>query len=210
MKELIFALLTFVTIISNAQDLESLTYEQANNYDDFVKLKKGKLKSYTAIDGTVLKIGDTIVLGEPTGGNGSYYSSIVLGDQMSKSIGGFGGFINDKSEDNSTYVPKKYKHQKATIVKMKYEHNGSKKKPIIVRIAIDPVHGSFGMNKRATSHNVDVTLEKREIIHRSTPMDREYAIKLLKESKEEFDLGILTEEEFNKRKEHLLKIIRGE
>ncbi len=210
MKKLIFTILAFVTIISNAQDLEALTYEQGNNYDDFIKLKKGKLMSYTGIDGTILKIGDTIVLGEPTGGNGGYYSSFVLGDQMGKSTGGFGGFINDGKEDNSVFVPKKYKHQKAIIVKMKYEHDGSKKKPIIVRIAIDPIHGSFGMNKRATSHNVDETLEQKELIHKSTPIEREYAIKLLKETKEELDLGILTKEEFNKRKEYLIKIIRAE
>ena len=210
MNKIIIALLTFAALSSSAQDLETLTYEQANNYDDFVKLKKGKLQSYTGIDGTILKIGDTILLGEPTGDNGDYYSSFILGDQMSKSTGGFGGFVNDSSEDKSVNLPKKYKHQKATIVKMKYEHDGSKKKPIIVRIAIDPVHGSFGMNKRATSHNVDETLEDKELIHKSTPIDREYAIELLKESKEEFDLGILNEEEFNKRKEHLLRIIRAE
>ena len=211
MKKLIFAFLAFASIMSNAQDLESLTYEQANNFDDFSKLKKGKLNTYTAVDGTILKIGDTIVLGEPSGGEGSYYSSFVLGDQMSKSTGGLGGFINDsKEDDGAVYLPKKYKHQKATIVKMKYEHDGSKKKPIVVRVSIDPIHGSFGMNKRATSHNIDETMELSELIHRSTPIDREYAIKLLKESKEELDLGILTEEEFNKRKEHLLEIIRAE
>ena len=210
MKKLIFALLAFASIMSNAQDLESLTYEQANNFDDFSKLKKGKLNAYTAIDGTILKIGDTIVLGEPSGGEGGYYSSFVLGDQMSKSTGGLGGYLNDNKEDGSVNLPKKYKHQKATIVKMKYEHDGSKKKPIVVRVSIDPVHGSFGMNKRATSHNIDETLELSELIHRSTPIDREYAIKLLKESKEELDLGILTEEEFDKRKEHLLGIIRAE
>jgi len=209
-KKIIFTILAFTTIISNAQDLETLTYEQANNYDDFIKLKKGKLISYTGVDGTILKIGDTIVLGEPTGEDGRYYSSFALGDEMGKSTGGIGGFINDSKEDDGpAYVPKKYKHQKATIVKMKYEHDGSKKKPIIVRIAIDPVHGSFGMNKRATSHNVDETLEQKELIHESTPIDREYAIKLLKETKEELDLGILTEEEFNKRKEYLLKIIKA-
>ena len=211
MKKLIFTFLAFTSIMSNAQDLESLTYEQANNFDDFSKLKKGKLNAYTAVDGTILKIGDTIVLGEPSGGEGSYYSSFALGDQMSKSTGGLGGFINDSKEDDGTvYLPKKYKHQKATIVKMKYEHDGSKKKPIIVRVSIDPIHGSFGMNKRATSHNIDETMELSELIHRSTPIDREYAIKLLKESKEELDLGILTEEEFGKRKEHLLEIIRAE
>ena len=68
---------TFAALSSSAQDLETLTYEQANNYDDFVKLKKGKLQSYTGIDGTILKIGDTILLGEPTGDKGDYYSSFI-------------------------------------------------------------------------------------------------------------------------------------
>ena len=118
-----------------------------------------------------------------------------------------GGFINDNSDDDSVYLPEKYQGQKATIVKMKHQHDGSKKKPIIVRVAIDPIHGSFGINSKATIHNVDKTLESREIIHRSTPISRDYAIELLKSFKEEMDLGILSADEFEQRKSKLLKII---
>lgn len=207
MKKTVLTLnLLLISILGYSQDLEVLTYEQANNYDDFVKIKKGKLKSYIAKDGTILKVGDTILLGQPSN-DAKYYSSIELGDSMSKSTGGLGGFINDNSDDNSAYLPEKYQGQKATIVKMKHQHDGSKKKPIIVRIAIDPIHGAFGMNSKATIHNVDKTLERREIIHRSTPISRDYAIELLKSFKEEMDLGILSTDEFEHRKTKLLKII---
>ena len=51
--------------IVHSQNLEYLTYEQVNNYEDFKKIKKGKLKSYLAKDGTTLKVGDAILLGQP-------------------------------------------------------------------------------------------------------------------------------------------------
>ena len=211
MKKIYSTLLVLSVIFAvNAQDRASLTYEEATTYEIFKNIKKGKLESYTSKNGTILKVGDTILLGEPYNAD-SNYASITLGDTSGKSTGGVVGFMNNNADKETPLVPldAKYKGQEVTIVKMRHDHDGSKKKPIIVRIAIDPLYGAFGLNSKSTIKNVEDSLEKREILHSSTPIDRELAVAMLKEAKEEFDLGILSEGEFQQKKEDLLKIIRA-
>lgn len=69
MKKLLLLTLLFAASTISAQDhLEELSYEDSQNSEIFRNIKNGTtLSAYTAADGSHLKLGDTLIIGSPSG-----------------------------------------------------------------------------------------------------------------------------------------------
>lgn len=200
MKKLVL-LLSIITVSQiYAQNVEKMTYEDTQNYEQYVKFKRGNLKEFITSNKTSISVGDTLTLGKPfviSSDKDSYsYSGLIAGK-----ISGIGSLL---SENLST----DYKNEKVIVKKLSYYHLGSKKKPISIIIYFKPLHGAFGMNANAYCTDLNLAIKRGELISGKTPMTKEKAISLLKEAKSELNLGILTQKEFDLKKESLLKIIK--
>ena len=68
MKKLLFTtLLLAATVISAQREIDSLTYEQTQDITHFKEIKnRTQVKKYITINKNVIKIGDTVSLGNPT------------------------------------------------------------------------------------------------------------------------------------------------
>ncbi len=209
-KILVFSLLFSIVIVSNiyAQNIEKMTYEDTQNYEQYVKFKRGNLKEFVTSNKTSISIGDTLTLGKPfvisSDKDSDTYSGLIGGKQS-----GIGRTMSVFAGDSPRNLSTDFKNEKVIVKKLSYYHLGSKKKPISVTILFKPLHGAFGMNANAYCTDLNLAVKRGELISGKTPMTKEKAISLLKEAKSELDLGILTQKEFDLKKESLLKIIRN-
>ena len=64
--------------------------------------------------------------------------------------------------------------------------------------------------QRITVLDIEASLENGEIVDPNPKMSRSEAIAKLKESKDLMELGLLSEEEYNKLREQLIPIINGD
>lgn len=196
-----------ISVFSLLFSVNSITYDQTQNIDFTKKIKNNtKFDSYTAKDGTVLNIGDILIVGKPSTDDSQY--SEYIGTQKVFSfimIGGMG--INMLS--GPSYLPATSQSTEFTIEKIWVTHTKlSKKSPLVVNVtARDPQIPKIA-NKR-TITDIDKAMKLGEIVSPNRPMNRQEAIAKLKESKDLLDLDIITQEEYDKLKSELTPIIKG-
>lgn len=157
-------------------------------------------------DGSILKVGDKMKLGKPSGTNetktvnkglfsGSVtnenqFSYIMLGKMAQQMMGGM------------TYVPESFKNREVVIKGLKIIHSGLTKKSTAAPYLIfeNPVMD-------ITTFNLKAALDNGELINPNRPMNRTEAIAKLKEAKDLVDLGMMSKEDFEKLKAELTPII---
>lgn len=185
-----------------------ITYEQTQDIEFAKKISNmAKYNSYRAKDGTLIKIGDTLVVGVPATGDKQYKEYIGTKEVFSSiGIGGMGMSI---LAGPSNY-PASGQGSIFTIEKISVSHTKlSKKSPLIVSLTVREPDLPTLVNKR-TIGDLEWALLVGEIISPNAPMTRTEAISKLKESKDLLDLEIITQEEYNELKAELTPIIRGE
>ena len=226
MKKLLLIVFLFTISKNFAQDnLEALTYNDTQNIDVYHDIRnRTTISKYTAADGSVLKVGDTLKIGIPAGSstnttavgaaNGfgaakarsktkSSFSTIIMGKPA-----GFGNVMNALGGEGPSNASQEMQGEVVLISEMSVFHKGSKKKPLAVQILLGEPHGrAFGINKYMSVTDYEKSVLAGEIKSLNAPLTREEAIAKLKESKDLLDLGVMSEEDYNKLKEELTPII---
>ena len=214
--------------------LESLTYDQSQNIEFYKNIKSGtKLGEYITSNGNSIKLGDTLIIGLPTssssynvghawgqssgnkhirtgsaiaiGKSSSYqtYATIQLGRPA-----GVGAVLGALNGYTPTMAGLSFRGEKVIVTEMRASHNGGKKKPLHVKILLGEINGkAFGLNKVLTVLNTELAIEIGELSLKNRMINRDEAIAKLKEAKDLFDLGLMSQEEFEKMREELKPII---
>lgn len=203
--------LVFIAFTSaNAQklsEIDTLTYAKMVDKQEAKGFKMGMdIKHYSASDKNVYKIGDTLVLGNPTGESKSAFSKKRNFEYL------FYGKPAGVLLKGMRYVEEEYKDYKVTVEKIQF-NKGSLGLENYVFFYVKPLSSNNFklLDQNITITMVDNAITKGEIIPlRSTrPLTREEAIELLKKKKEELELDIITKEEFEVFKEKVTTIIKN-
>jgi len=232
MKKVItlFAFIVLSILNLNAQrEIDSLTYENTQDINFFKKIKNRTLvKKYRTINDNVIRIGDTVVLGNPT-------NQEINSDTYTASYGkeASGGFSNTRSTTKKTYefikmgrpsglgsimtfvdgdaqvmASNSLKNTQVIVNEIKAYHRGSKKKPLYLVMVLGEINGrAFGFNKYLSVLDTELAIESGEILLKNRKMTREEAILKLKEAKELMEIDMITKEDFEKLKKELRPII---
>ena len=215
---LTFCVLSFTTsCVSTSSEMNAIgtdnykateiTYEQTQDIEFAINIKNStKYNSYQTKNGTLIKVGDTLIVGSPSTDDSQYtqyigahkvFSFIIIGGMGMAVMGGM------------NYLPATSQGTEFTVEKIWVNHTKlSKNSPLIVGVtARDPNIPKLA-NKR-TIMDLEKALLLGEIISPNAPMTREEAIKKLKESKDLLELGIIKKEEYDKIKSEMTPVIRG-
>ena len=226
MKKIILACLILVASNSFAQIvLNELTYEQSQNSALFKNVRNNtRILKYTAANGTVLHVGDTLVLGIPTG---SVTSSTAIGagddvgiakiNSRTKSSfstirmgrpAGFGNVLNAMADEQNENASAAMQGENVLIAEMKVQHKGSRKKPLALVVLLGEINGrAFGINKYMSIIDFEKAVLVGEIKSLNAPLTREEAIAKLKEAKDLLDLEVIGQDEYDQLKKELTPII---
>lgn len=195
-------------IAQKLSEIDTLYYATMTNKQESKNFKTGMdIKVYSASDKNLYQVGDTLILVNPTGETQSAFSKkrnynyVFYGKPASILFKGL------------RYVEEEYKDYKLTIENIQF-NKGSMGMENYVFFYVKPLPNTkFTLiDNYITITMVDNAISKNEIRPEkiSRPLTRDEAIILLKKKKEEVDLGISTQEEFEKLKEKLLPIIKAE
>ena len=225
MKKFFAIILAFssFTLYSQNKYIESMTFEQSQNIDYFIKVKNNtKLGEYITASGNSVKVGDTLIIGNPTS---SYSTSNTVGGGTNIGYGrtktryakefefvqlgrpaGLGAIMSGSEKPAMAGINLS---QEVVLVKeMKTYHKGSKKKPLYVVIVLGEINGrAFGLNKYLSVMNTELAIESGEILLKNRKMTREEAIVKLREAKELLDLEMMSQEDYDALKKELSPII---
>lgn len=232
MKTIITLLtITLLTIYNlNAQrEIDSLTYKNTQDINFFKNIKNRTLvKKYRTVNDNVIRIGDTVVLGNPTSQelssksySGSYGNSARGGISKTRSTtkktyefikmgrpAGFGSIMASLNGDEQTMASNSLKNTTAIVKEIKAHHRGSKKKPLYLIMVLGEINGSaFGINKYLSVLDTELAIESGEILLKNRKMTRNEAISKLKEAKELMEIDIMSKKEFEDLKKKLRPII---
>ncbi len=226
MKKLIIAFAFLIATNAFAQDqLNELTFEDTQNADVFQEIQNNtRILKYTSADGSVLELGDTLVLGNPSGSTTSTtaagagntfgvakarsktqnsFATIIMGRPA-----GVGSVLNAMAGEGPENAGANMQGEIVVIAEMKVVHKGSKKKPLELVVLLGEPNGrAFGINKYMSVTDYEKAVLSGEIRSINSPMTRDEAIAKLKESKDLLDLGILSQPEYDKLKLELTPII---
>ena len=212
---IIFLLLPLFTFAQK----KDLTYDQANNIKYAEQYKNNTLiNSYITKDGLIIKVGDTLTIGNAVIERDEYmfndvFSHIVIGQTK--------GITNKEF----TPLPHNYSGSKVIINSLFVTHEkvaGYKLWPdrketslyvsVFVKNPKVKVKSVKGLSKllshsRKTIVDIEKALSSGEIINSNAPLTKQEAIKKLKESKDLMELDLLSKQEYKKLKEKLTPII---
>ena len=178
MKNITLGIILFLGITCNAQ---TLTYEQVQNCTDPKKELEKKYEAYTASDNHTYRVGDDIIIGTPSSNKTFAFLTSELG----------------------AVAGDPYLGIRCSGVKMQIKSilvGGSKKKG--THVGVRAIFKGFG----GVNIQFENALQSGEIVSQGMTSDK--ALEELKKEKDKLDLGLITEEEFNKRKEELMKYIK--
>ena len=201
--------------------LSKLTFDDCENAKVFRGISNNtRVLEYIAADGSNLKLGDTLIIGIPSGtttsteaiGVGDNVGVAAANSQTDKSFstimmgkpGSFGRIISSPNNNAGA----KMQGEKVVISEMAVFHKGSRKKPLkVIMLLGEPNGRAFGINKYMSTEDYEKSVTAGEIRSLNAPMTKEEAIKKLKESKDLLDLGVISQEEYDKKKEELTPVI---
>lgn len=213
------------TAIYAQDEINELTYKNTQNSEVFQRIKNNtRILKYTADDGSIFKLGDTLVIGAPSGnitnttaagvGNTfgigkaksrtkSNFQTIIMGRPA-----GFSSIMSAMAGEAPQNADASMQGEVVIIAEMKVAHKGSKKKPLELIILLGEPNGrAFGMNKYMSVVDYEKSVLAGEIRSINAPLNRDEAIAKLKESKDLMDLGIIDAAEYDKIKAELTPII---
>jgi hypothetical protein len=183
-----------------------------------------KVSKYTSADGSVLELGDTLVVGIPKGsttlttaaGAGNTFGVAKAKSKTQDSFAtiimgrpaGVGSVLNAMAGEAPVNAGANMQGESVIISEMKVVHKGSKKKPLELVVLLGEPNGrAFGIYKYMSVTDYEKAVLSGEIRSLNAPLTREEAIAKLKESKDLLDLGLLAQPEYDKIKLELTPII---
>ena len=225
MKKIFITILVFcsLNLFSQNKFIKSMSFEQSQDINFFKNVKNNtKLGEYITASGNSVKVGDTLIIGNPTS---SYSTSNTVGGGTNIGYGrtktryakefefvqlgrpaGLGAIMSGSEKPAMAGINLS---QEVVLVKeMKTYHKGSKKKPLYVVIVLGEINGrAFGLNKYLSVMNTELAIESGEILLKNRKMTREEAIAKLREAKELLDLEMMSQEDYDALKKELSAII---
>lgn len=222
MKKIFFICFTLATITLSAQEqLEELTFKNSQDPGFFMEIDNNtEVKKYISANGSILTVGDTLIIGNPTGSTTST-TAVTAGKGLigvteanSKTKSSFATIILGKPSsinnilDTDQNASADMQGEIVLISKMQVFHKGSKKKPLRLQVLMGEIHGrAFGIYKYISVTDYEKAILTGEIKSTNTPITADEAIEKLKKSKELLDLGIIDKEKYEKIKAELTPII---
>ena len=225
-----FAVL-FITSTYAQKEIDFVNYKNSQDINFFKKIKNRTLvKEYETQSGNAIKVGDTVVLGNPTSvemstrtTSGSYGGTARGGVSSSRSTtkktyefiqmgksSGFSSMMVSMGGNSSSMANNSFKNTRVIVKEIKAYHRGSKKKPLYFIMVLGEVNGrAFGLNKYLSVMDTELALESGEVLLKNRKKTRPEAIKELREAKELLEIDMISKEEFEKLKKELGAIIRG-
>ena len=177
--------------------IEAITYEDTQQPELYAKLSKvGKTEQYTSKMGAVLKVGDTLFLREAfanLGKDAGRYTTILEGDPYDGGrlvMAAFAG-VNAAAP---TYLSEK--RGEATIIEKIRWSRAKKKRPAKMELSIRSVFGGTGAASTFYVTDIELSFEYKEIYHRTLPMTKDDLVLELRKAKDELDLGLMSQEDF--------------
>jgi len=166
---------------------------------------------YITKSGTILKIGDTLTLGIPSGGQ--LTQSSVLGGRLTNNIyksimmGKF-NFDNIVFSKIPGYLDENFKGEKLVVsdielLRAKYSIS---RRPTVC-VILENNGRNYNLARYRTAVDYESSIEIGELINNNEPMSKNEALLKLKEAKERLDLQLIKQDEYNKIKEDLLPFI---
>ncbi len=226
MRKLIIALIILTTATSSfaQKQRDELSFKDCQNPLVFQKIKNNtRIMKYTAADGSVLSVGDTIVIGIPYGnlttttaggritlGGGTIRSNTIRNFQtiILGKPGGFGNIVSAMNGEGPQYAESDMQGEIGIVSEMKVFHKGSKKRPLYLIVILGGPNGrAFGINKYLSVIDYEKSVLAGEIKSLHAPLTRAEAIAKLKEAKELLDLGVIKADKYEKLKKELTPII---
>ena len=165
-----------------------------------------KITAYVASDGVTYKVGSTITYGYPT--NGKYY--LYFKDET-------GSWLNAFAEDEkATSAERAENRERAERVENRAGGVATIKK--IQCLPVDPFNRKtcgckiyLVLNRGGlVCTNFEEAIATREVVIKANPEDvaSDAALQELKKWKEKLDLQIITQEEYDAKKNELMKVIK--
>ena len=219
----LIALLSFT--FSNAQrdPIDILTYEQTQDINFFQSVRNNTpVKEYIMSDKNSIKLGDTLIIGNPTSSvSSSNYNTGTNNVNTSTNAAfefvklgrpaGLGAIMSAAGGDyDSNKLTSGYSGDAVIIEEMKTSHKGGRKKPLLMILVLGELNGgAFGINKFISTTDFELAYSNGELLLKNRMMTRAEAIAKLKEAKDLFDLDLMPEEEYNKIRDELAPLITG-
>lgn len=194
----------FIANLCFAQN-KNLKYEDLLNPEFYNTVKKGqRFDSYLDKNNNLVKVNDELTIGKPDNPQN------ITKNMFKESL--YGNFSNIRKFQAYIFTAEKtFSNEKAVIKSILVEKQNILKKysPLNVIIEIQ-LKKKINMIELLYIDNFDKALEMGEVIFENGFMTKEKAIALLKEKKELLDLGIISQEAYDKIKIELTPLILGE
>ena len=181
----------------NAQKLKSTdSYEMSTGFKETKKKYKANFYTKEIIfeDKGVVRIGDTLQLGETYSKLGGRYTSVYVGKIT------IGKAVLMGSQLPSLLAPTQISLNTYVVTKITVNRSMGK---VGATFFLKDTEAKLMPYITAYSFSLDIG----ELINPNAPMNKEQAITKLKEAKELFELGVMTEADFNELRTELLPII---
>jgi hypothetical protein len=202
---LLFSLFSSLLFSQTGTNADTVYYGYMIN-KQICELRNGAyIKVYCAVDKNYYKVGDTLILGTATGQQQSAFNHKLNFDYVfyGKPAGIFLKGIR--------YVEDTYQGYKITIESVRFSKGGFGLENYVF-FSCKPLSGiKFSViDEYITVTMADNAIRRGEIVPftRTRPMTRSEAITYLKSKKEELDLELITQEEYDSIREQLLPIIK--
>lgn len=197
----------------------TLTYNQANDIGFSENIKNyTKFDSYSTKDGLLIKIGDTLTLGNAKKNKDKYnfndvYSHIVNGKRRGNKNNDLEFISHNFSGDKVIVLSIFATHSISDEYKL---WNSRKSLPLYISLYVKtPNKGAGSGSILSTIANssvrtiidIDKALAIDEIVNNNKPLSRSEAISKLKECKDLLDIGLMSEKDYNILKGKLTPII---
>ena len=225
-KIIILTLLPFISYsqidkilpIFSSPQLEKIVYDQTQDIDYVKNIRNNTtVESYETKDKYIMKVGDTLTIGTAYNKKGRN----ILGDLFSNiATGNIKGTTKEPD-----YLPHSYNGQKViieSIYVMHEKYNGYNplynrkemplyvlvyaKRPKVQNINIKNISTALS-HKRITIVDIEKAFSLGEVINPVKKLNREEAIKKLKEAKDLFELDLMSKSEYEKLRLELTPII---
>ena len=207
MKKIIILVLLGFSISSSAQLADTLFVSKLNDAEWVKSIPNStKFKYLKFADGSTLQIGDKMILGNPSGTNTSNQQTAGVFGSTNHTVNNFTyimlGRMGSAILSGITYLPEVFKGKDVEIEDIKFAKNGKKATTAGVMI----IFNNPGMD--ITVLNLDAALQYGELINPKAAMTSDQALAELQKAKTKLDLGVITQEEYDKIKTELVKIIK--
>ena len=207
MKKLFILLFVGLCLLSNAQTITYQDILEQKSAKELTGIKGGDdITAYVASDGVTYRVGSTITYGYPT--NGKYYLYF-------KNV--TGSWLNALTEDEHTTTAEHNANQEVAE-RVENRAGGVATIKKIQCVPVDPYNRVTSgckiylvLNRGGLAcTNFEEAIATREVVVKANleEMASEAAIQELKKWKEKLDLQIITQEEYDAKKEELMKKIK--